>query len=93
MLSLPFLMLGEQSFEDGKGLTRQEFYQRLPEMNQLPTTGTPAVGAFENMYQNLLDQGIQKIISIHVASLLSGIYSTARLAAKNFEGLCAGNRQ
>ena len=80
------LMLGEQSFEDGKGLTRQEFYQRLPEMNQLPTTGTPAVGAFENIYQNLLDQGFQTIISIHVASLLSGIYSTARLAAKNFEG-------
>ena len=78
------LMLGEQSFEDGKGLTRQEFYERLPEMNPLPTTGTPSVGVFENVFQNLFDQGTQQIISIHVASLLSGIYSTAKLASKIF---------
>lgn len=79
------LMLGEQSFEDGKGLTRQEFYERLPEMNPLPTTGTPSVGVFESVYQNLFDQGIKQIISIHVASKLSGIYNTAKLAAKNFD--------
>jgi DegV family protein with EDD domain len=81
------LMLGGQSFEDGKGLTRQEFYERLPEMNPLPTTGTPAVGAFEYIYQDLFAQGIQQIISIHVASQLSGIHSTAKLAEKIF-----GNR-
>ncbi len=79
------LMLGEQSFEDGKGLTRQEFYKRLPEMNPLPTTGTPSVGVFESVYQNIFDQGIKQIISIHVASKLSGIFSTAKLAAKNFD--------
>jgi DegV family protein with EDD domain len=80
------LMLGEQSFEDGSGITREEFYLRLPEMKQLPTTGTPASGTFENVYQNLLAQGFQKIISIHVASTLSGIFQTARLASKNFNG-------
>ena len=80
------LMLGEQSFEDGNGITREEFYFRLPEMKQLPTTGTPASGAFENVYQRILDQGFQKIISIHVASTLSGIYNTAQLASKNFNG-------
>ena len=80
------VMLGEQSFEDGSGITREEFYLRLPEMKQLPTTGTPASGTFENVYQNLLAQGYQKIISIHVASTLSGIYNTAKMAAKNFKG-------
>ena len=80
------LMLGEQSFEDGNGITREEFYLRLPEMKQLPTTGTPASGTFENVYQHLLDQGFQQIISIHVASTLSGIYQTAQLASKNFNG-------
>lgn len=80
------LMLGEQSFEDGIGITREEFYLKLPEMKQLPTTGTPASGTFENVYQHLLDQGFKKIISIHVASTLSGIYQTAQLASKNFNG-------
>ncbi len=78
------LMMEGQSFEDGQGFTREEFYKLLPEMNPLPTTGTPSVGAFESVYQNLLDQGIQQIISIHVASLLSGIYTTANIAAQSF---------
>ena len=80
------LMLGEQSFEDGNGITREEFYLRLPEMSQLPTTGTPAVGTFENVYQHILDQGFHNIISIHVASTLSGIYNTAQMASENFKG-------
>ena len=78
------LMMGEQSFEDGKGFTRQEFYERLPDLNPLPTTGTPSAGTFESLYQKLFDQGVQEIISIHVASLLSSIYSTAHTAAQSF---------
>jgi DegV family protein with EDD domain len=78
------LMLGEQSFEDGKGFSRQEFYEKLPSMNPLPTTGTPSAGTFENLYQQLFAQGINDIISIHVASTLSSIYSTAQIAAQTF---------
>ena len=73
-----------QSFEDGQGLTRQEFYTRLPNMEQLPTTASPSAGTFENTYRQLLDQGFEAIISIHVASRLSAIYNTANLAAQPF---------
>jgi DegV family protein with EDD domain len=78
------LMLGEQSFEDGKGFSRQEFYERLPGMNPLPTTGTPAAGTFESLYQELFSKGAKEIISIHLASSLSSIYSTAYAAAQSF---------
>jgi DegV family protein with EDD domain len=80
------LMLEGQSFEDGKGFSREEFYVRLPEMNPLPTTGTPSAGTFEQLYQTLFAQGVQEIISIHVASSLSSIYSTAQMAAQSFDG-------
>jgi DegV family protein with EDD domain len=79
------LMLDGQSFEDGKGFSREDFYERLPEMNPLPTTGTPAAGTFEQLYQTLFSRGFQEIISIHVASSLSSIYSTAQMAAQAFE--------
>jgi len=78
------LMLGEESFEDGKGFSREEFYERLPEMDPLPTTGTPSAGTFESLYQTLFAQEIQEIISIHVSSSLSSIYSTAQMAAQSF---------
>jgi DegV family protein with EDD domain len=78
------LVIEGQSYEDGQGLTREQFYERLPDMQLLPSTGTPSAGTFENLYRQLFGQGIEFIISIHVASLLSGICNTAQLAAQTF---------
>ena len=78
------LVIDGQSYEDGHGLTRQQFYERLPGLQQLPSTASPSVGSFEALYRQLFDQGIEHIISIHVASRLSSIYSTACLAAQSF---------
>jgi len=79
------LVVEGQSYEDGGGLTRAQFYERLPEMQQLPSTGTPSAGTFEKRYRQLFDQGADQIISIHVASQLSGICNTAQLAAQPFK--------
>lgn len=73
-----------QSYEDGQGLSRKQFYEQLPDMQQMPTTASPSAGTFEDLYRQLLDQGAENIISIHVASRLSGIYNTAHLAALAF---------
>ena len=35
------LIIDGQSIEDGKGLTRHEFYERMPSMRTTPTTSTP----------------------------------------------------
>ena len=78
------LVIEGQSYEDGRGLTREQFYERLPDLQQLPSTGTPSAGTFEGLYRQLFDQGAEQIISIHVASQLSGIYNTAQLAAQTF---------
>jgi DegV family protein with EDD domain len=78
------LIINGVSVEDGTGITRNEFYERLPNMDTPPTTATPSVGTFERIYTGLFEAGCQYIVSIHVSSLLSGIYSTAQLAAKSF---------
>lgn len=78
------LIIDGQSIEDGKGLTRREFYERMPTMQTTPTTSTPSAGKFHDVYQKLFQQGYQEIISIHVSSLLSGIYNTATSAAQAF---------
>jgi DegV family protein with EDD domain len=78
------LVIDGKSIEDGKGITREDLYKQLPIFEIPPTTATPSVGAFEKVYDQLISEGVQKIISIHVSSLLSGIYATASLAAKSF---------
>jgi DegV family protein with EDD domain len=78
------LIIDGKSLEDGTGITRKEFYERMPTMPNPPTTATPSIGAFQKVYENLLQEGYQSIVSIHVSSLLSGIFSTAQLAAQAF---------
>jgi DegV family protein with EDD domain len=81
------LVIDGRSLEDGQGISREEFYRQLPTMQSSPTTAAPSIGSFEKVYMELFKIGAEQIISIHVASNLSGIYSAAVVAAKAF-----GNR-
>ena len=80
------LIIEGQSIKDDKQFSRQEFYTRLPEMRSFPTTATASVGVYEDLYQQLFNDGVNEIISIHAPHILSGIYNTATLAAQAFNG-------
>ena len=81
------LVIDGQSLEDGNGITREELYRQLPMMKTIPTTAAPSTGAFQAVYETLFSEGVEHILSIQVASNLSGIYNSAVIAAKSF-----GNR-
>jgi len=57
------------------------FYTRLRDSPQLPTTSQPSVGDFLSCYRPLLDSGCD-VLSIHIASGLSGTCESAREAAR-----------
>jgi DegV family protein with EDD domain len=76
--------IGGRSYEDGREISREEFYTRLPHMKPPPTTSAPSVGAFQAKYEKLFKGGAEQVISIHAANSLSGIFNAARLAAQGF---------
>lgn len=78
------LNIDGQSLEDGPDISRREFYERLPGLQTLPTTSSPSVGSFLNLYTKIFQQGGEHILSLHPPAGLSGIYNAARLAAQNF---------
>ena len=80
------LHIDGQSYIDGVTLTREAYYNWMPTMKSPPTTAAPSVGNFAERYEKALSAGAEKIISIHVAATLSGIYTAARLAAEEFAG-------
>ena len=82
-----YVNVGRQSFLDGVDLTRAEFYERLPQYNRPPTTAAPAVGAFSTVYEKLAQEGATHVLSIHLASSLSGLCNAARLGAQAAEGI------
>jgi DegV family protein with EDD domain len=80
------IMIEGVDYLDGKGMTREEFYNRLPKLKEQPTTGTASSGTYEKLYERLLRRGAQEVFSIHAASSLSGIFNAASMAAHNFTG-------
>ena len=78
------LILEGKEYADGSGITREEFYTRLPSLRTPPTTAAPSIGDFTTPYETLLTQGCDHIISIHAASQLTTIINVARQAAKEF---------
>ncbi len=73
------IQFGQQAFRDGVDITRAEFYRRLRGPERC-FTSQPPVGVFAEAYRRLLAES-EEIVSIHLASRLSGVFNAARLAA------------
>ncbi len=80
------LIMDGREYADGEGLSRDEFYRRLPALKRLPTTAAPSLGEFAKRYQKLLDGGCDHVLSIHAAGPLTSILGTAQQAARDFAG-------
>lgn len=78
-----FVNFGDESFaDDGVAITRQEFYVRLKDAPELPTTSAPPPGISESTFRELLEDA-DHVIALTVAGNLSGIHNGMVLAAQN----------
>ena len=80
------LILDGKEYKDGIGISREEFYTRLPSLQTPATTAAPSIGDFVSPYQSLLNSGCDHILSIHVLGKLSGVVNVARRASQEFPG-------
>ena len=78
------LTLDGETYKDGLEISRAEFYRRMPALRTPPTTAVPSPIVFEETYQRLLESGIERILSIHLSSKLSGMFNTALQASRRF---------
>ena len=77
-----YIKIGEKTYRDAVDLQPEEFYEMLPKSETLPTTSQPSVGDFVELYQGLVEQGAEAIISVHLSSGISGTINSARLASE-----------
>ncbi len=79
-----YIIIEGKSYEDRKDISREEFYTALPNLKSFPTTATAPSGIYQALYEQLLSQGKEVILSIHVSGRLSGILNAASAAANSF---------
>ena len=79
---------GDESFEDGVTISKEEFYDRLTTPGApLPRTSAPSAGAFAGAYEHL-SQETDEIVSIHISPKLSATYSSALLGRDQLRAAC-----
>jgi DegV family protein with EDD domain len=78
------LILDGKEYADGVGISREDFYKRLPSLPTNPTTAAPSIGDFSTRYDSLLTRGCDHILSIHAAGALTTIINSACQAAQDF---------
>jgi DegV family protein with EDD domain len=80
------LVIDGKEYADGIGISREEFYKRLPSLHasRQPTTAAPSIGDFSTRYDSLFTRGCEHILSIHAAGALTSILNIAHQASHDF---------
>jgi len=66
-------------------LSAPEFYKKLSQVSEVPTTSQPPVGEFIEAYKKMLKR-YEFVLSLHLPETLSGTMNSARTAAEEVDG-------
>ncbi|MCX6070766.1 MAG: DegV family protein [Chloroflexi bacterium] len=80
-----YIHRGQEVLRDLRTIQRDEFFRWLPTAKELPTTASPGPGDYLQVYEQLAQEGVREIASIHMTSSGSGAYQ----AAKNAQSMAA----
>lgn len=93
-------IFGEQEYLDGVNMSHREFFEKLVETDELPTTSQIAPYDYEAVFKEAVEAG-DTVVCITLSSKLSGCHQSAHIAAEDYadqvfivdsENVCAGEQ-
>ena len=86
IVHLPLKVLfGETEYLDAVDFSHREFYEKLVESDQIPTTCQVPPAEFEAAYERIVAAGDAAVV-VTVSGKLSGTYQSAVIAAEDYAG-------
>lgn len=76
---------GNEAYADGVTLSHEDFYKKLGQCKDLPTTSQISPAVYEESFAALTANG-DSLVVITLSSRLSGTYQSALIAAEDYEG-------
>jgi fatty acid kinase fatty acid binding subunit len=73
--------IGDEVFRDRVDLSGDDFFKKLAQTTQMPRTSQPSVGAFQEAYTRILEQG-HDVVAVLLSSRVSGTYNAGLMAAQ-----------
>jgi DegV family protein with EDD domain len=80
------IRFGEREYVDRLELSTDAFWRELESASALPETAAPSVGAFEETFRKLSDEGADGIVCINLSAKMSATMQSAQVAAKALDG-------
>ena len=74
---------GTETYQDGVNLTHHQFYEKLIEGEDLPTTSQISPSRFEDAFRAAVEAG-ERVVAVVLSARLSGTYQSACIAAEEF---------
>jgi len=81
----------DKEYLDGIDLTNEDFYKKLAEAEELPTTSQPSPFRFEQAYLEAREADDDQIIVICISAELSGTYQSAEIAKSQIDSNTSSN--
>ena len=78
---------GNDAYKDGVDLSADEFFDKLVNGPDFPTTSQPSIGEFKDAYERVAE-GADGIVSVHVSGKLSGTMNSATQGASQADADC-----
>ena len=80
------ILLGEESYRDGRDFSPDDMYARYHKDGLLPKTAAPSVQDFLDFFTQLTGQGCE-VVHLDISSELSGTFNAASIAARELQGV------
>lgn len=80
------VIFGNETYREEIDITTEEFYEKVAQEKELPSTSQPAIGNFVDLFEELAKEH-DHIISIHLSRKFSGTFDAAKSASTMVENV------
>jgi DegV family protein with EDD domain len=80
------VVFGDESYREEIDITTDEFYGKMKEVKELPTTSQPSIGHVLEKFEQLSEE-YDAVISVHLSSEISGTFQAVVSAGEMVEGI------
>lgn len=74
------IIVGDQTYDEEGGITKEEFYRLLSQVSTTPTTSQPSAGEFQALFEPLVADEQDEVIAVLISEGLSGTIPSAHAA-------------
>lgn len=81
------VIFGQQTYLEDVEISASQFYQRMKDTDKLPTTSQVTMGQMQSVFDKLIEEGFDEVISIHLSTGITSFVDNLRAYSKTVEGI------